>query len=202
MYDAAPSGPGTPADLTELMSAFRAGQEGALDGFASVVYEELRQIAHRQLLRERPGHTLQTTGLVHEAFAKFVGLDRIQLADRAHFFALSARIMRQILIDYAKRRRALKRDGAATLLAGGRSAGEGVDLEGLIDLDRALDKLAGVSERCARIIECRFFAGMTVKETAVALGVSPATVKRDWELSRAWLNRELAVEPTAGYLHE
>lgn len=162
---------------------------------APLVYAELHQIAHRQLGGERPDHSLRTTGLVHEAFSKFVGLERIQFNDRAHFFALSARLMRQILIDYAKRRQAIKRRGShvpvnpedGAVQAKGEAA-----IEGLIDLDRALEELATISERQARVIECRFFGGMTVEETAEALDISAATVKRDWQLARAWLNRELA----------
>jgi len=181
-------------DITDLLRAHRAGDEGALDKLASLVYDELRQIAHRQLRREPPGQTLQTTGVVHAAFAKFAGLERIQFSDRSHFFALSARLMRQILIDYAKRRRALKRRGVHVPLSPGDAslpAGGEVAIEALIDLDRALEELAAVSERQTRVIECRFFAGMTVEETAEALGISRATVKREWQLARAWLNREL-----------
>ena len=181
-------------DITDLLRAHRAGDEGALHTLAPLVYEELHQIAHRQLGRERPGGTLQTTGLVHEAFVKFVGLERIQFSDRAHFFALSARLMRQILIDYAKRRRALKRRGVHVSISpedGGIPGRGEVDIEALIDLDRALEELARISDRQTRVIECRFFGGMTVEETAEALEISRATVKRDWQLARAWLNREL-----------
>lgn len=181
-------------DITGLLRAHRAGDERAMDRLAPLVYDELHQIAHRQLGRERPGQTLQTTGLVHEAFAKFVSLERIEFSDRAHFFALSARLMRQILIDYAKRRRALKRRGVHVPLSPEEAsvpAGDAVAIEALIDLDRALEELARVSERQTRIIECRFFAGMTVEETAEALQISRATVKREWQLARAWLNREL-----------
>lgn len=182
-------------DITDLLRAHRAGDEGAMDKLAPLVYDELHQIAHRQLGRERPGQTLQTTGLVHEAFAKFVGLERIEFSDRAHFFALSARLMRQILTDYAKRRRALKRRGVHVSISSedaGVPAGGKVAIEALIDLDRALEELAKVSDRQTRVVECRFFAGMTVEETAEALGISRATVKREWQLARAWLNRELA----------
>lgn len=162
---------------------------------APLVYAELHQIAHRLLDSERPGHTLRTTGLVHEAFSKFVGLERIQFSDRVHFFALSARLMRQVLMDYAKRRQAIKRRGVHVPLSPDdavvRSRGEAA-IETLIDLDRALEELEGISERQTRVIECRFFGGMTVEETAEALDISAATVKRDWQLARAWLNRELA----------
>lgn len=179
--------------VTDLLRAHGAGDGDALDRLTPLVYDELRQLAHRQLARERPGHTLQTTGLVHEAFVKLVSLDRIEINDRAHFFALSARLMRQILTDYARRRRALKRDpiGPVMLHAETERSG-GLDLEDLVDLDDALRRLEGVSHRQARIVECRFFGGMTVAETGRALEISPATVKRDWQVARAWLNRALA----------
>ena len=194
MDDLATSRPQNRHDITDLLRAHRAGDEGALHKLAPLVYDELHQIAHRRLGREALGQTLNTTGVVHEAFAKFARLDRIEVTDRAHFFALSARLMRQILIDYAKRRRALKRRAVHVPLSpedASVPAGDGVAIEALIDLDRALEELARVSERQTRVIECRFFAGMTVEETAEALQISRATVKREWQLARAWLNREL-----------
>ena len=165
-----------------------------MHALAPLVYDELQQIAHRQLGREKPGQTLQTTGLVHEAFAKFAGLDRIELNDRGHFYALSARLMRQVLIDYAKQRKALKRKGVKVELSPQDVSSEvvaRVEIESLIDLDRALAKLAQVSERQTRVVECRFFGGLSVEETAESLDISVATVKRDWQVARAWLNREL-----------
>lgn len=195
MNDLGASQPPNPHDITDLLRAHRAGDESALHELVPLVYAELHEIAHRQLGGERPGHTLRTTGLVHEAFSKFVGLERIEFNDRAHFFALSARLMRQILTDYAKRRQAIKRRGVNVPLSPEDTAvdarGE-MTIEALIDLDRALDELAEVSERQTRVIECRFFGGMTVGETSEALDISAATVKRDWQLARAWLNRELA----------
>ena len=177
-------------EITDLIRAHGAGDQSALHRLIPLINDELRQIAHRQLGREQPGHTLQTTALVHEAFVKLVGVNRIELQDRSHFFALSARLMRQILVDYARRRRASERCRvrAVALDAG---TDDGLDLEELLDLDDALEKLTGESERRARVVECRFFAGMTVEETGEALGISVATVKRDWQLARAWLNREL-----------
>lgn len=194
MNDLATSRPQNRRDITDLLRAHRAGDEGALHKLAPLVYDELHQIAHRRLGREAPGQTLDTTGVVHEAFAKFARLDRIEFNDRAHFFALSARLMREIIIDYAKRRRAFKRRGIHVPLSpedASVPAGNGVAIEALIDLDRALEELARVSERQTRVIECRFFAGMTVEETAETLQISRATVKREWQLARAWLNREL-----------
>lgn len=195
MDDLGTSPPSSRQDITDLLHAHRAGDTGAFHELAPLVYEELHRIAHRQLARERPGHTLQTTGLVHEAFLKFLALERVEFNDRAHFYALSARFMRRILTDYARQRRALKRRGVHVPLdaeeAEARAGGE-TEIDALIDLGRALDELAGVSERETQVIECRFFAGMTLEETARALGVSRNTVKRDWEWARAWLNRRLA----------
>jgi len=168
MDDLGTSLPRNRHDITDLLRADRAGNEAAMHKLAPLVYEELHQ---------------------------FVGLERIQFSDRAHFFALSARLMRQILIDYAKRRRALKRRGVHVSLGpeeGGIPARGEVAIEALIDLDRALEELARISDRQTRVIECRFFAGMTVEETAEALEISRSTVKREWQLARAWLNRELA----------
>ena len=184
-----------PANITDLLRAHRAGDESAMHELAPLVYAELHEIAHRQLGRERANRSLQTTGLVHEAFAKLAGLERIEFSDRTHFFALSARLMRQILTDHAKRRRALKRRGVHVPLGPADAPSTGDDepaIEALIDLDRALEELSAISDRQVRVIECRFYAGMTVEETAEALEVSRATVKRDWQVARAWLNRELA----------
>jgi RNA polymerase sigma factor (TIGR02999 family) len=182
-------------DITVLLRAHRAGDEAAMHRLAPLVYGELQRIAHLQLGREKPGGALQTTGLVHEAFAKFAALDRLELNDRVHFFALSARLMRQVLLDYAKRDGALKRRGIHVTLGPATErapTGRSVGTEALIDLDRALVRLAEISERQARVVECRFFAGLSVEETAEALGVSVATVKREWQVARAWLNRELS----------
>jgi RNA polymerase sigma factor (TIGR02999 family) len=183
-----------PDDITALLKAHRSGDQAAMDRLVPIVYEELHRIAHRQLSGERDGGMLQTTGLVHEAYAKFAELDRIELNDRVHFFALAARLMRQVLIDAAKRRGALKRRGVKVTLGSREdrlAEAGGLDPDALLDLDRALDRLADLSERQARVVECRFFAGMSVEDTAEALDVSVATVKRDWQLARAWLNREL-----------
>ena len=186
-------------DVTTLLQAVSDGDAVALGRLTPLVYEELKGIAHRQMSGERPGHTLQTTGLVHEAFIKMVDLDQIQLRDRAHFYALSSRLMRQILIDYAKRRRALKRGGPRDALTldearDGSSASDGAafDAEEVIALDEALGRLAQLNERRAHVVECRFFGGLSVDETASALGTSAATVKRDSNFARAWLNRELS----------
>lgn len=165
---------------------------GEVDRLVPVVYDELRRIAHRQLRGERSDHTLDTTGLVHEAYLKLNRLDRMEWRDRSHFLAVAAGAMRRVLVDYALARKTEKRGGGrqrvpleqVLILADDRA-------EELLALDEALQRLAGESERAARIVEWRFFAGMSVEETAEVLEISPATVKREWVLARAWLNREL-----------
>ena len=163
-----------------------------------VVYHELRRIAHAQLRGERAGHTLNTTALVHEAYLKLVGVDRVEWRDRAHFCAAAAGAMRRILIDYARARKRVKRGGEDAVQV---PLAEGLDVaversEDFLALDEALTRLQAQNERQGRVVECRCFAGLSVEETAAALDISPATVKRDWDFSRAWLNRELG--PSAG----
>jgi len=194
---------GEKGHITKLLSEISAGNRNAYDRLTPIVYEELHRIAQRQFSREGVGHTLQATALVNEAFMKLVDLDRIQWNDRVHFFALSARLMRQILIDHAVRKRALKRGGNAPHVSGlqvldsvavtGPVGTPGGDwTEEMLALDEALTRLAALDARQASVVEYRFFAGLTIDETAAALKVSPITVKRDWTLARAWLNRELS----------
>jgi len=165
-----------------------------MEDLLPLVYGELKRIAARQLRNERPGHTLCTTALVHEAWLELSQLDRIKWQNRNHYLALAAQAMRRVLIDHAVARKARKRGGGERidtlpedplLMVDGRS-------EELLDLDDALQRLAALDARQARIVECRFFGGMNIEETAEALDLSPATVKRDWALARAWLNRELS----------
>jgi len=166
--------------------------DGELDDVFPAVYEELRRVAHRHLRGERTEHTLGTTALVHEAYLELAKLDHIRWPGRAYMLAAASRAMRRILVDYAVARRAQKRGGGvgaeplddAVVMAVSRG-------EELLALDEALDRLVNANERCARVVECRFFGGMSVEETAEALGTSAATVKRDWTMARAWLNREL-----------
>lgn len=180
-------------EVTRLLEAWSSGDRSALKRLIPLVYEELRRIAHRELSREAPGHTLSTTALVHEAYLKLVQLDRIDWKNRAHLFAIAARSMRRILVDYAVRRKAGKRGGGRVPLPLDEAAAvTEEDLDSLLALDEALRRLEAREERYGRVVECRFFGGMSVEETAEALGVSPATVKRDWTTARAWLNRELA----------
>jgi len=164
-----------------------------LDQLVPIVYDELRHIAHRHLQDERPGHTLNTTALVHEAYLRLTEVERVQWQDRAHFVAVASRVMRRVLVDYARARGRDKRGGGAVpvplIEALDVPAGQARDLT---DLDEALERLEAVNERLCRVVECRCFGGMSVEETATALGISEATVKRDWTFSRAWLNRQLA----------
>ena len=158
----------------------------------TMLHDRLREIAHRQLAHEAVGHTLETDGLVNEAFLRLLGIERVQWRDRQHFLSMAARMMRRVLIDYADRRRAHKRGGGEvavtldeTVLAVDRHADD------LHALDEALERLEQTNPRYSRVVECRFFAGLSVEQTAEVLALSPATVKRDWVAARAWLNREL-----------
>lgn len=163
-----------------------------VDQMVPLIYDELRRIAHYRLRAEQTGHTLETTGLVHEAYLRLVGSEPLEFENRAHLLAIAAQAMRHVLIDSAVRRRAQKRGGGeralsldeAPVLAETRS-------EDLLALDEALQRLSAIDERQGRVVECRFFGGMNIEETAAALETSTATVKRDWALARAWLNREL-----------
>ena len=163
-----------------------------------LVYDELRRVAHRQLGAEPTGHTLSTTALVHEAYLKLVDQSRTEWQDRAQFFAIASRAMRRILIDYARRHRALRRGG---LPDGTPPVPVSLDVaelpvaeraEALLALDAALDRLGQVDPRVARVVECRFFAGLTEEETAAALGVSQRTVAREWVVAKGWLHQELS----------
>lgn len=185
-------------EVTRLLAAVSAGDEGAWEDLFPLVYERLRDIARRQLRGERAGHTLATTDLVHEAYLALVRIDRIDWSDRAHFLAIAARAMRRVLINYALARAAQKRGGGARRTAVDIDAlpAPGTD-EQMLALDEALRRLEQRNERYGRVVECRFFAGMSIEETAEALSVSPATVKRDWTLARAWLHRELSDESAA-----
>lgn len=177
-----------PGEVTRLITAVGAGEPGAIDRLYPRVYGELRAVARRQLRRERAGHTLDATALVHEAYMKLAG-GPTSATDRAHFLALAARAMRQVLVDHARRRDAQKRGGDwhATTLTDG-SASKEMDPTELIALDRAMEQL---DERQRLVVECRFFAAMEESEIAEVLGVSERTVRRDWVKARAWLYREL-----------
>jgi RNA polymerase sigma factor (TIGR02999 family) len=183
----------SPQQLTELLQSWSQGDEGALDKLVPMVYEELHRLAHRYLADERPGHTLQTTSLVHEAYLRLVDSAHSNWEGRAHFFAVCAQVMRRILVDWARSRQALKRGNdmprlefQESLAVAGRS---GTDL---VAIDDALKALADVDPRKSRIVELRFFGGLSVKETAEVLKISQETVLRDWRLAKSWLRRELS----------
>lgn len=183
--------PGAPA-ITQLLVAWGDGDESALERLVPVVHAELRRLARRQMRGERVGHTLQTTALVHEAYLRLADLSRMRWQDRGHFYAMASRMMRRVLVDYARTRRMQKRGSGVTLapLDDAAAATTSRDLD-LVALDDALQALAVVDERKAQVIELRYFGGLSVKETADALGVSVETVARDWRLARLWLLREL-----------
>jgi RNA polymerase sigma factor (TIGR02999 family) len=194
-----PSGPAASAQperagdgpVTALLRQAGPDRRETLDALVPIVYDTLRRIARQQLAGERGGHTLSATALAHEAYARLVGLTRIEWRDRAHFFAAAAGAMRRVLIDYAAARNTRKRNGsgAVALDLDGLVADE--HLGDLLAVNDALGRLERTHAGAARVVECRVFAGMTIDETAAALDVSPATVKRHWELARAWLVRDL-----------
>jgi RNA polymerase sigma factor (TIGR02999 family) len=180
------------AAVTEWLVAWSGGDEAALQHLLPVVHAELRRLARREMRRERAGHTLQTTALVNEAYLRLIDLGRISWNDRAHFFAMSARLMRRILVDHARARRYQKRGGGATLVPFDEERTVAVEPgTDLVALDDALEALAALDARKSRVVELRFFGGLSVEETATVLGVSPGTVMRDWRLAKAWLLKEL-----------
>jgi RNA polymerase sigma factor (TIGR02999 family) len=179
-------------NVTDLLLSWSAGDPSALDRLIPLVHKQLRQLAKRQMLRERPSHTLQATALVNEAYLRLIDASQVQWKDRAHFFAIAARLMRQILVDFARSRQNLKRGGGArpiTLTDAAEIAGDGNP--DLVALDDALQALAAIDTRRSQVVELRFFSGLSIEETAEALQVSAETVKRDWRLAKVWLLREL-----------
>jgi RNA polymerase sigma-70 factor, ECF subfamily len=178
--------------VTGLLLAWSEGEQAALDKLVPLVYAELRRIARRYMHRERPGHTLQTTALVNEAYLRLIDASQVRWQDRAHFFAVSAQLMRRILVDFARSRRYLKRGGGAQKVTFDEALfappKQGQDL---VALDDALKALAVSDARKSRVVELRFFGGLSVEETAEVLQVSPDTVLRDWRLAKAWLAREM-----------
>ena len=179
-------------DVTDLLLKWRKGDEQALERLVPLVHRELHQIARRCMNRERAGHTLQATALVNEAFLRLVDVDRVDWQNRAHFLAVSARLMRRILVDFARAKKYKKRGGGSPQITFDENVIGGVEPgRDLVALDDALDALAKVDERKAKVIELRYFGGLSVEETAEVLKVSPDTVMRDWRLSKSWLLREL-----------
>ncbi len=189
------------AGVTELLLDWNRGDKGALERLMPLVYEELRQLARRQLAPELPGHTLQSTALVHEAYLRLVDQDRVQWQNRAQFFAVAAQLIRRILVDHARRRHAGKRGGDAPKLSLDESIAtpQHKDVD-LVALDDALNDLSRLDAQQAQVIELRFFAGLTIAESAEALGISPATVHRDWITAKAWLFDQVSRGSAAGGL--
>ncbi len=180
-------------DVTALLQAWQNGEAGALDRLLPLIYRQLHRLAGSYFARELPGHTLQPTALLHEAWLKMADQRRVSWQNRAQFFAVAARLMRRVLVDHARERQALKRGGVERTMSleevGEALAAAEVDV---LDLDTALDALAQIDPLQSRLVELRYFTGLTIEETAVALEISPATVKREWAIARAWLFRRLA----------
>jgi RNA polymerase sigma factor (TIGR02999 family) len=191
--DQEPSSP-----VTQLLVRWRDGDREALEALMPLVYDELRRLAHHYLRQERNDHTLQSTALVHEAYLRLAGQNPPQWQNRAHFFGIAAHIMRQILVEYARGRSAAKRRGSACRLTLDEAVAlpqqMGVDV---VELDKALTGLAELDVQQSRIVELRYFAGLTIEDTSEVLGISPATVKRDWVTARAWLYRAMTGEAPA-----
>ncbi|HYV06891.1 MAG TPA: sigma-70 family RNA polymerase sigma factor [Blastocatellia bacterium] len=180
-------------EITQLLLAWNAGDQAALDKLVPLVYGELRRLARRYMNRESPGHLLQTTALVNEAYMRLIDADQVKWQNRAHFFAISARVMRRILVDFSRRGNKLKRGGNAIEVSFDEalvvSANRGPDL---VAIDDALATLAALDPRQSQVVELRFFGGLKDEEIAEVLKVSHGTVRRDWRLARAWLHRELS----------
>jgi len=186
-------------DVTLLLGQLRAGKQDVAGQLVPLIYEELRRIAGAQMRRERPGHTLQATAVVHEAYMRLAGEQDVPWQNRAHFFAIAAKTMRQVLLDYARQRHAGKRGGEGVqkveidveLLIGANR------IEDIVALDEVVTRLSKLDPQQGRIVELRFFAGLNVEETAEVMGISDTTVKREWRSAKAWLHRELATAKSA-----
>lgn len=185
------------SDVTRILSEIRQGNRAAASDLLPLVYEELRQLAGSKLQRERAGLTLQPTALVHEAYLRLVGEDDIRWDGRSHFFAAAAEAMRRILVDNARRRGAVRHGGEMVRREMTDNAVVELDVDELLDLDAALTKFAAEEPEIAKLVELRYFAGLTVDDAAAALGISPRTVKRQWAYARAWLGRELDLNSDA-----
>jgi len=179
-------------NITQLLTAWSDGDKAALDALIPVVYDELRRQASRYLRHERPGHTLQTTALINEAYLRLIDQKATRWQNRAQFFGIAAQLMRRILVDHARAKHRAKRGGQGirVSLTDATSVTKDPDLD-LVQLDEALNRLAEIDLQQSKIVELRFFSGLNVEETAAALNISPATVKRDWSVAKAWLHREI-----------
>lgn len=185
-------------DVTHLLIQWSKGDSAALEALVPLVYDELRRLAQLYLSREKPGHTLSSTALVHEAYLRLVKQKDVTWQNRAHFFGVAARMMRRILVDHARRHGYAKRGGGAVTLALDETMAPAPQREvSLVALDDALDTLAKLDERQSRMVELRFFGGLSIEETSEVLGVSAPTVKREWASARAWLFREISGSPNA-----
>ena len=185
--DAAPE----PERIAQLLVEWANREPAAREQLVPIVYEELRRLAHHYMRGERVGHTLQTTALVNEVYLRLAGIDAIQWRDRAHFFAMAATLMRRVLVDYARQRGRGKRGAGVSVVALDENAAAPQPSIDVVALDEALERLSSADPQQGRIVELRFFAGLSVEETAGALGISPATVKRDWATAKLWLYNEL-----------
>ncbi|HKC72187.1 MAG TPA: sigma-70 family RNA polymerase sigma factor [Terriglobales bacterium] len=182
-----------PSQVTQLLQGWRNGDQKARDALLPLVYKELRRVAHFQLRNERADHTLQSTALVHEAYLRLTGVSPPKWEGRTHFFAIAAQLMRQILVDYARRHAAAKRGGSVcrVSLQGAVTKSGRAEVD-VIALDDALQGLARIDTRQSRVVELRFFGGLSLEEISQALEIAPATVQRDWTAARAWLHREIS----------
>jgi RNA polymerase sigma factor (TIGR02999 family) len=182
----------SPQDVTQLLLDWSIGNQAALDKLAPLVYEELHRLAHQHMNRERRDHTLQTSALVNEAYLRLINQRDVQWQNRAHFFSIASRLMRRILVDHARAHHYAKRGGGAIHVSLDEAAVVSQERAAeLVSLDEALTSLAAIDQRKSQVVELRFFGGMSVDETAEALGVSPITVKRDWSTAKAWLYRAI-----------
>lgn len=180
-----------PERIAQLLTEWAGRDTAAREQLVPIVYEELRRLAHHYMRGERAGHTLQTTALVNEVYLRLARIDRLQWHDRAHFFAMTATLMRRVLVDYARQRGREKRGGGVTVTSLDDHAAAAPSAVDVIALDQALERLGSIDPQQSRVVELRFFAGLSVEETAEALGISPATVKRDWATAKLWLYNEL-----------
>jgi RNA polymerase sigma-70 factor, ECF subfamily len=188
----------SPGEVTELLLDWGNGNKAALDKLTPLVHEELHRLAHRHMRLERPNHTLQTSALVNEAYVRLVDQRNLHWKNRAHFFSIASKLMRRILVDLARAHHRAKRGGGALQVSLDEAAIVSRERAAeLVALDEALTRLAAIDERKSKVVELRFFGGMSVEETAEALGVSPITIKRDWSTAKAWLYREIEKEPTS-----
>jgi RNA polymerase sigma factor (TIGR02999 family) len=177
--------------VSQLLAAWTNHDSAARDALLPIVYDELHRLAHHYMRGERREHTLQTTALVNEAYIRLVDLDRMQWRDRAHFFAMAATLMRRILVDYARERSRDKRGGGVSVTSLDEQVAVSKASVDVVALDQALDRLAAMDLQQSQIVELRFFSGLTIEETAEALDLSPATVKREWTSAKAWLHQQL-----------